>query len=456
MEEGEIGKQNWVTEKLISLRNMVIKKDRVTLEEREEGNIETNVYTVTIRDAVMDLGIDWDFIDNGMVPVPNTPLVNFKTTEELFGRVPGIKPETFLERIKDGVLAICPTNFGWQEGCILVQNGQLILIKNDRDGKVTAMKQKADGVYEEAVIHKSKKLSGKFNVFAQCEVERDGEKKKEWEVREVELKEGKVLIPEGGEDPLKGILVGFSMPKIVDNGRVVGLKEIIGDPRLMADLRNVFDFGFGHGTNLPDEYWVLIKNFLPRSEAQARAILEGKTIEVTVDDKQQQLTRKQFKRMQQIIKDNNLGYALSLSEVRSHQRRWYQVWDYLPSRRGSVSQQLRITGGTLKPNRMPIVVIGIGEDKNLIITLADGRWSDNAGLSISEAAECAIANGAVVAGLGSAGGDEALVVRMEEEIPDGEESEAQKKISCVSRPWNKGKEESRGVPVALIARENRN
>ena len=56
-----------------------------------------------------------------------------------------------------------------------------------------------------------------------------------------------------------GMQVGFEMPPIVLHGQPLQLEQILDHPRLLSDLRNVFDLAQGKGPSLSGRFWELIR-----------------------------------------------------------------------------------------------------------------------------------------------------------------------------------------------------
>lgn len=323
----------------------------------EEGEKIPVLYTVVRALPGANFGVVYDekLVKEGMVAGPGGLLINQEATASHWGRAAGRFPKEFIESLPEGTVGVCPSNFGWQKGAFLIERGQLILIENDRG-----------------------EISGKFGVI--------GCRQNVWETTEVELKDGKVVSPAG----LKGI-TGFSIPLILKDGKVVSLEEIISDPRLMGDLRNVFDFGPVEG--VPGEFWGLLRDFLPTMAIAGKRLAKGKPAGTAIRG----LDEDKVAKFKAIIEGNeNLRKLIEIKSPKS-------------------GLTIMVIKDKLPLNRIPVVGVGFGQEGKLIVIAADGRQEGSAGLTIEELAELMRQEGAVTAGLGCAGGDVAVVAKTDKE-----------------------------------------
>lgn len=314
----------------------------------------------------------WDplFHQKGIVTEPGSSLISQKETEKLYGRLPGKRPEEYLAKYEGReVLGVCPSNANWQLGAFLVKDGE--------------------------VFTPDKSLAGHFDVV--------GLTGQEWTTISVEFKDGKAEKP----DVLKELTIGLSMPLILKDSQVVSLEEIIGDPRLTADLRNVVDFGAGK--KLPPDFWLLLRRLLPATEVAGRRLADGRPVVIR---REGAMNDEEIKRFQEIIKNDDLGGYLRLDV------------------RGSAPRLAFV--GKLPLQRIPVIGVGFDKERKLIVVAVDGRQEGSAGATISELAQIMRFEGAVTAGLGCAGGDVTVVLKTKDE-----------KFEILNSPSNTNKEGNR-------------
>ena len=175
------------------------------------------------------------------------------------------------------------------------------------------------------------------------------------------------------------------MPAIVRDGRPVARSEWIVHPRLLADLRNAFDFAHGRGTELDPELWVELRKALPETAASALLLERG-------------LGCRERRALADPDRLRRLLAAAELEHVR--------VVD------GDGAAELEVEG-PLAATRLPLLGIGITADGDLDWTVVDGRRADVPGATLAELSRLMVERGVVTGGLGSAGGDVAVVMRTE-------------------------------------------
>lgn len=311
---------------------------------------ESNVFILSMDPNLYDfsLEIDSGFLDQEICVEPGGLLIDFKKTAELWERPAGETLYKFILSMANDSLAFCPTNWGWQLGVFLIRQGKLLCLKNE-----------------------DKKITNNFDTI--CLINNM------WISRNLEILAGQ------SQTKILDTAIGFSMPLLVKDQKVVSLKNILGDPRCRADYRNIFDFGFGKGPSLPAQYWVLIRKLLPTTLDEALMLFDNKKITISTE----KLGQEDYLILQKIIK--SFGLAEKLKIFRKE------------------STTFLIINDKLLKTRLPL--IGIGHDKNgwLLVICVDGRQTDSWGLTVEELAELAQQKGAINFGLGSAGGDVALV-----------------------------------------------
>ena len=316
---------------------------------RLSDGAETDIITVTSKPTTQfDLVWDRQFDLKGIVTEPGSQLISQPLTEELWGKKPGEKPQQYLYTFEpDQALGICPSNANWQLGAFLVKNGGL--------------------------FSPDKNLKGKFDIVGY-------NRRDKWFTKTVNL-DGKSAPPE-----IRDMMIGFSMPLIVKEGNVTPLEETIGDARLTADLRNVFNFAVDK--KVPGEFWNLFRRLLPSNEVSGKRLLDARPIVVRNEGA---LTEEEYASLETILKDTGLNRYLSLDKSRGAPRLAFC--------------------GEFPLQRLPVVGVGINKDNELIVCTADGRQKESAGLTIEELGEAMAKRGAVFAGLGAAGGDVSVVVK---------------------------------------------
>ncbi len=335
--------------------SQITRKETVFLD-KEKGKIPV-LYTVVrvSPEALFGITYDEELAIRGIKTGAGEVLIDQEATKLSLGREAGRLPEVFIKDYPEGTVAICPSNFGWQKDAFLIVKGQLTVLNNDRE-----------------------KINGKFGVI--------GLSQNKWESTETELKKGKVVSPQNFDR----FEIGLSLPLILKDNRIFPLEEIIGDSRFLADLRNVVDFGAGK--KLPNEFWLYLRALLPTVKVAGKRLVEGRQVVV----RRLGVSLKETKSLATIIKNNQL-----------------EKWLRIDTRRGI--PRLAVMS-KLSLSRIPVFGIGFNQERQLIVVAVDGRQEKSAGVTVEELAQLMKKEGAVTAGLGSAGGDVAVVVKTEKGI----------------------------------------
>ena len=266
-------------------------------------------------------------------------LLDVAATERLWGEEPGRLPEDWLESEDAGTIGFCPTNWGWQFGAWLVEEGRLRGVHGDvRPTQPLWMLAWTPG--------------------------------RGWHETHMD--------PSASS---KAPAIGLEMPQILHAGEATTLPELLGHERLLADLRNVFDFAAGRGTELSPEFWSAVRHFLPGTSSEACILLEGGEVAVEVD----------------VTAPVNVQRMAAIAAAR------------LPGVR--VLETRVVFGGSLPRVRLPLFALGAQAGGSLVVVAIDGRQPGLPGGSIEDAAALLAEHGAITGGLGSAGGDVCLVER---------------------------------------------
>lgn len=302
--------------------------------------------------AEYELKYDDRFVNNGIETEPAGLLINQPLTQEKWGLPAGKKPEDFMGSSEVNAISICPTNWGWQKSAFLIKNGGPLLIKNDQES-----------------------LNGQFEMLAL--------RNNKWESLSCVVENGKIL------ESIDNISIGFSCPLILKDGEIVDLKEIIGNPRLIGDFRNVFDFGAGN--KIPEPFWQLIRKIQPIKKVAGKRIIDEK---ISVSSQKDSLTEEEFNFLQKTIAENNLEKSFRLDKAHGKVR--FATLQSLPLQ------------------RMPLLGLGYDAEGKMVVVAADGRQEGSSGATILELAEILRREGAVCGGLGSGGGDVAVVKKTDD------------------------------------------
>jgi hypothetical protein len=365
-----------------TIGSSAITRERLSLKTGSSVMITT---LVAAEDSKYNLLIDPRFSSRSIALEPGGWLIDQDATTRQWDNKPaGMKPESFLEtsEVPKESVAIPPTNFGWQRGAFMVKDGNPVLLLNDRQS-----------------------LSGHFDVIGLID--------NKWGSTRVEFKQGMVAKEHGL--PLGKMQVGFSLPLILEEGKVIPQMNIWqnGDPRAIADPRNFVDLS--GGKSVPPEFWLLARKFMPdRPSAARRVTQEGRAAVIRAPDVQ----KEDAIRFSEIIKSCKLEH----------------IWQIVQGQGEGVRVVIR---AILPPNRIPVIGIGFTNDRKLIVTAIDGRQRDSVGSTIEELAQIMKDRGAVYAGLGSAGGDVAVVAKTE------------KGTEILNSPANK-ESSTRLVPSVLV------
>ena len=298
--------------------------------------------------AHVELRIDERFAEIGIAT--SGRLIDLRATTARWGASVGHLPEELLASSLPGTVGFCPTNFGWQRGAFLVDGGQLVTVREDRS------------------------LGGQFLVIGR---ERAG-----WTAHTIDLAHG-APARSVDEERLRGLAVGLEVPAIVRAGRPVARREWVVHPRLLADLRNVFDFACGRGIELDPELWVELRHALPESASSALELERGGGC-------REVRALREPARLRRLIAEAGLDHVAITAA-------------------GEASEI--VFRGPLPPTRLPLVGVGVTAGGALDVTVADGRRRDCPGATIDELARCMAERGVIVGGLGSAGGDVAVLER---------------------------------------------
>lgn len=302
--------------------------------------------------AKFDLRIDSRFVDRGIV-LDNRRLISQSGTKNDWNAESvGIKPEDFIHG-DNPALALDPTNAGWQKEALWVNNGEPVLIANDKGN-----------------------LSGDFDIFG---LTQEGE----WTTEKVRFSHGKPESQDG--ERIKNFRLGFDIPIILRDGSVLPMEDYIGHPRLLADARNIFNYGVAD--NLQGEFWQLIRPYLAETRS-ATSRLQKRSLIVTSAVVPEQDTE----RLKRIIDESGMKDTFFVRRNPD-----------IPER-----SQLLIKG-ELPLNRIPLFGIGYDTGHNLVIVSFDGRQKESAGATLHEASYIMKDSGIITGGLGSAGGDVAVV-----------------------------------------------
>lgn len=293
------------------------------------------------------LRIDARFAARGIVT--SGRLIDLAATEARWGEPVGRFPEEWLADAAEGAMAVCPTNFGWQREALLVERGRLVSLPEDR------------------------LRSGVVSLF--------GRRYGRWEATELRLVGGSAAATDAAL--LRGFDVALEAPAIVREGAPVSSDEWIVHPRLLADLRNAFDFAHGRGTELAPELWIELRKALPESAASALALAGGRGC-------RERRRLADPARLRSLLADARL--------------------DHISVRDAGEVAEIEIRG-PLPPTRLPLLGIGVAADGALDLTAIDGRRPGRPGATIAELARIMVERGVVHGGLGSAGGDVAVVQR---------------------------------------------
>lgn len=330
---------------------------------------------------------DINFTSKGISTLPGGGLVDFPETERYWGRVPGIKPETVLGNFPEGSVGVCPTNAGWQRGAFWIENEEASLLKNDEG-----------------------KLTGTFSVFLQ----KTG-RVSSWVVEELQFKQGQVV--DEDKHKLEDANIGFDLPLILDNGKLVPITALIDHPRIYEDLRNFVDFAVGK--QLPARFWGYLGKVLPRGRS-ARRVIGGAPVDIV---RANALTEEEIADFQRLIEETGIDDTISVEQ--SGQGPLFKIRKRLPE------------------NHTPMVGLGIDDKGQLLVVAVDGGQSESRGATLQDLAKLLKEKGAVWGGLGSAGGDVVVVTKG-----------LGGKISILNSPSIRDKETGKGisrpVPALLV------
>jgi hypothetical protein len=270
-------------------------------------------------------------------------LLDQAATEARWGAPVGRHPEEWLDAAAAGAIAFCPTNWGWQRGAWLFEGTQVYCLPGDiPDGRLLWALGWSGG-------------AGRG-----------------WHGLEGVAEKIQAMAP----------YTALEMPQLVREGTRVPLADLLGHPRLCADLRNVFDFADGRGPELPSDLWVLLRKVLPVVADAAGILLRGGEIRVSLDP----LGTLNAERLLRMLREETLAGI-------------------------SPGANFLVLHGPFAPARIPVFALGARPDGTLIVVALEGRRAGIPGATIEEAGEFLVHEGVESGGLGSAGGDVAIVRR---------------------------------------------
>lgn len=349
-----------------------------------------------------NLLIDPRFNDKGIVTGANSLLIDQGETAKVWGlegnETPGIKPESWLEEFdnSDGLtpamemLAFPATNSLWQKGGIFISSGRIVHLPNDETLKPSL----------ETLV-----------------LTQDG-----WSARNIDLTDKNL------DKTLPDIRIGMSMPMVIENGILVPQNKISegGDPRALADLRNFIDFSDGAYLlkDFDSRFFALMRKFQPSTKLGSIGMInKGHLILV-----ESLVTKQEAMLFKSIVKDPrwNLGIHFDVRNIGDE----------------ATPTQVIIEGPFPK-NRIPVTLIGHDEKGKLTTGFFDGRQEKSTGVTIDEAAEIMLEKGAVNAGIGVAGGDVAIIQKIQGVLRD------EPTFSILNSPANKN-HQTRPTPNMLV------
>lgn len=336
---------------------------------RETIEIEGNTSRAIIVEASTPEGVafltDPHFTHDGIITEPGSALINQGKTAELYGNKPaGETPEQYLENSNlRNVIAMPGAHYGWQEKAFVIIDGQPLLVKNDQ------------GV-----------LSGDFPTLCM-----DGSG--QWSMQTFKFETG---TPAGN---LEDVKFGMNGLAIITKGQSISLEEIASgdDPRVMADMRAVFDFA--NGNKVPGKFFGDIRGFSPNYEKNREAFVNlalGRTATFLAGIPENPEDKKSYESLMEMI-------ASDSESVFDHLSMTVEKDKYALTIEGQIPEQL-----------VPLIGWGCKEDGSLIAIAVDGRQEDSAGVSIRQLAELMVERGATDAILGCGGGDVAVIERGED------------------------------------------
>ncbi len=328
------------------LLNIIESQHVVSLERGKTAKVTTVTFPPTSR-----ISLVWDeaLTEHGIKTEPGSLLIDQKATATLIGRPAGIHPSTAMTEYENSY--VFPGNhFGWQYGAYFINDGHLIGLPDDPTNRI-------------------------LNFLIRNQ-------QGEWDDRHLELRNGSLA----RETDISDIAHGLSGPFIVRNGEEQPVRELLSNPRLLADPRNVLDFSNTNQFNFVNaeekrEFWQLIRKALPYNPSLLSWLWDR---EIPVEYNLQSISDVEYAKLRYLIAKSRM--------------------DHLTLDRDD-EQILMEISRTLPYQRMPLMAIGINKDNSWFVIAADGRSSDSAGLTITELAQQCVLKGAYHAILTAGGGD---------------------------------------------------
>ncbi len=298
-----------------------------------------------------DLWFDSRFL-NTPIKLDNRFLINQQATSLSWGSIPGMLPNNIIKTYNSG-LCLMPSNWGWQTNQILIVDDKLITIKNDEHIEAANY----EGIY--------------FN----------GNK---WNNLKLKVTSKKFI--NYAEDNIK---IGFSYLPLIREGEILEFSEIASNPRVLADLRNFFNFTFNK--QIPPyfdkAFWTMLRNYLPTNTSDAISLWKKESVISTSYGKSPD--NNEYILFNNIIKEAGLENHLSLTKKNN--------------------EVVLVISDGIPLNRTPWVVTGLDKDNNLILLLIDGRQKETVGANLIELIEIMKLYNIHNGGIGAAGGDVFLI-----------------------------------------------
>lgn len=336
-----------LNEETFQIGTTIVKKETILINGYK--SLSTTLHTSS--SSNFDLFYDNDLVEKGIVLETSGLLINQAETSASLGRDAGFKPDSIFKESDTNKIAIPGNHFGWQTGAFIIADGNIVLIKNDKES-----------------------LTGEFDVMTFED---------KWSSVHISIKNGKLELDD--EKKLQKVHIGFSAPLILKGGEVVDTRSLLADPRILADSRNVIDFG--NGQILSSDLAQMIRKVIPTTKLGIDRLVRGDTV---VQRLKTPLNNEEFLKIKNLIKENNLQEFLQIDMSSSGHQRFIVLKD-------------------LPLQKMPFMSYGYTNEGSLIAVAIDGRQEGSRGVTIQELAGIMKQKGAVTAALMVGGADVSVV-----------------------------------------------
>lgn len=269
-------------------------------------------------------------------------LIDQAKTEEKFGSPAGILPQDFFQDYGGTTICFPFSHMGWQYGSFVYRNGELLCAPDD------------------PMLNRTVRGIAYFDDQG-------------WVPYELVLRDGQLATKPTPRVSLNGA-------PLLWNHEAVDSRELFGSDRILADWRNVFNFGVG----TDPEIYTLVRYFSQYLTADHGIALLDRSKQVDITIPLGEIPEIVISRTKQLIQDNR---SMRLLETAN-----------------SLTWSLQ----NIPLNRIPMTVLATDSTGQLSVLIFEGRLMDSPGLTLNEVTDFCLNKRWKTAHLLCAGGDSCI------------------------------------------------